>query len=665
MIYIYFIVSVLISYFFYKRTEPQIDRKKKSVLIILRSLFIFFIIMFLLNPVLFFTRSYQDKPILLVARDRSLSMSQSIAHQTKTAHLSAFERDIATAFRDSNYQIQYIDLFESDPRYSYLIDEIRPHLRSGKNFAGIALSSDGWFTDNPASFRELLHIPIYTFDPAIITAEPEIRIDKVDYLKNVRKNETQTITVDISTKNLAGDIDVSITRSGRQIQKKTIHASPDAHTHQVDFFIRFPDLGLQVYEIVASSLDSESEVSAKDFAAIQVLDHKTKLLLITDSFSWDIRTLNRNLNFSDRFDVDLVYFQNRNFFSHGERKQIQWQEYAGFIVVNHEAIRFADADVNALKTKIVNGAGLIYIGNIIPAFAEMLPASTSNIRIRTEEQISLKSDALAFQVFRDIENHWPTFPPVQFYYLNPKEHSTILAESKDQNRIPVIFSGQFGGGNVLHLAFHGIWRWQLFAPGGVMDRFITDLGQWIFTSRTDNFFAFTDKNLYYSGEKIRVRLSAFDEKLNPLTNINASLRLSKKVDRDTDVWTPDPYTDFFTRTGEMFSLDLPPLPPAMYKYTIYDDINDRQAEGQFEIVEQDIQSMSRGINHRLLSDLSTSSNGRYFTRDELANFSPEKATAMSKTRFIEIPLDRNILITIVVLLLFCTEIYLRKKWGLL
>jgi len=674
MIVIYLLISIFVAFFFYRKTLPEIARHRRYILFALRAVFIFFVFLLLFNPIFYMEHRYTQRPTLLLLSDKSRSMSQSVGGVAKTELLKPFEKRIEEIYKGKGYAVEHTSLFAKNPEQSYLLDEIRDELQSEQDIRAIALVSDGWFQDNPTVFKELTDTPIHTFLPSTITSEPEIKIDHLAYNKNARRNETQTITVNMSMKNMQGrTVNASLKKANTTEkphpttvqQRQTVKIAEDetSATAQIGFKVSFAELGLQVYEI---ALESDDDLSETGFVAIQVLDHKAKILLLSDSINWDVRLWNRYLNFSERFDVDMVYFYRGSFWQAGVVKEIKWQDYSGFIIVNHSNMRVLDSDMTALKTKVVNGAGLIYIGNHSSSFSEVLPSRPTNIRIVASEQPRLRLEAQQYQIFRDIESHWVKFPPVEYYFLSPKEQTITLAEvqmERGGTTSPAIFLGHFGSGNVLHIAFSGLWRWQFTTTEQVMSGFINGLAQWIFSSNNDNFFAYTDKNLYYSGEKIIVHLSAFDERLNPASHINARVRVYKTVEDDgkeTEI-----HSDFLARNGDEFTSALPSLPAGKYRYHIFDDISQKEASGEFEVLAQDIQSFYRGFNARLLSDLSLGSGGTVFRDSSLEGLDIPEAVAIAKVRNIEIPLHRNPYFIVVLLMCFCVELYLRKKWSLL
>ena len=354
-------IALIVSFLFYRKTLPEISKKRKYILFFLRAVVIYTILILLFNPILYFRKGFNDRPVFLILSDKSNSMSQIIEGKTKTEHLSRFETDMRRIASNNNYAVENINLFVNNPRASVLLDEISDVLHSGKEIAGIALASDGWFQDNQSLFRELLNIPIYTFNPELETNNAELTITNITYNQNVSVNELQTIRVSFTTQNFEGDVQATLKHEGRVLQSRnaTILTSqseigttltsqtemtgyftsfrggttmeganrselrtPNSELHFIDFEYSFSETGLKVFEIEISGNAmppqpaNDTLVNDIIFGAVQVLDDKAKILILTDSFSWDVRVFNRYLNFNDRFDIELVYLQNRVFRQH-------------------------------------------------------------------------------------------------------------------------------------------------------------------------------------------------------------------------------------------------------------------------------------------------------------------------------------------------------------
>ncbi|MCL1827639.1 MAG: hypothetical protein FWG20_06300, partial [Candidatus Cloacimonetes bacterium] len=450
-------------------------------------------------------------------------------------------------------------------------------------------------------------------------------------------------------------VGIFLKQNRKVLQSKSFEISEERTVQQIDFDVLFKDTGLQVLEIEITQ--EEKDIAVSGFTAIQVLDNKAKIAILTDSFSWDTRAFSRIISANDRFDSELFYIEKGSLKQKGKNVKPIWGEYAGIAIFTDGSFLLNSNDLAAIKNLVLNGKGLFYFGNTANSLTDVLPSRPTNIKIQNEGQTHLTNEALAYQLFRDIEPHWSKLPPVEFYYLNPKEQATVLAEVRQQQQIPVILLDNYGTGNVLQIAFNGFWRWQFGLDSKSNENFVNNLAQWIFAGDSSNFYAYTDKNAYYLGERVTVKLVAFDEKLAPLSQLNAQIRLE---DKEKTV-----FTEFLVKQSDIFAVNIPELPAGTYKYTIRDDVNQRETTGEFEILQQDIQSMHKGFNHKLLGEIAQASAGLKLTGKDLNSFSFPKVESQKKYKFHEIPLHKNALFIVVLLFSFTAELYLRKKWKLL
>ena len=655
-------------FFFYRKTLPEIKRHQRIILVFFRFIFLFCLLVLLINPILSYHKKYTEKPVFWIFTDHSVSMNQVFAGKPKTDYFTFFEKDLVRKLQKNNYSLEKIELFKRNPMQTLLLEEIK-YIVPQRNLQGIILSSDGWFQDHPSAFRELINVPIYTYNPEITEQKPNINFENLIYNKNARRYDKQPIKVNFSVNQYQGEIIVNLKRDQKVVQTKTIIINENNNFQQVIFEEVFSELGLNIFEVelfippsfptsTTAKIGEPVNISESRFAAIQVLEKKTKLLLLADNVTWDIRTINRIFNFNERFDVDLLLQEQGVWKKNNQLFNPHWQDYGGVIIIQVNNLFFTPDELKALKNMLNSGIGLLYLGSINNQLTDVLPSRSTNIKLIGESQTLLCPEALSYQIFREIEPYWSTFSPIQHYYYTPKEQTTVLVETSDLNRIPVIMLGHYGIGNVIHFTLQGLWKWQLYSEDSALEQFINGLGQWIFSNPTENFYAYTDKNLFYSGEIITVKLSAFDEKLNPLININAKLQL---YDREKNCV----FTDFLTRNNEQFELQLPNLNAGKYHYTIFDDMNNLSTENEFEVVNEDLLSQQKGFNLRLLAELSAASGGKMITHKELANFNFPQGKIEQTRKLIKIPLDKNVFFITFMLMSFCFELYFRKRWKLL
>ncbi len=668
MIILLLIISIAVAVFFYRNTLPEISLKRKLILSALRTVFIFLLLLFLFNPILYLTKTETQKPSFLFLIDKSNSMNQLIEGKDKSQHLKSFEEFFLKIVEHQGYKVKVRDIFSDNPKQSNIYEYFLNHTKADASIEGIVLLSDGWLHDDPAMLKEIIEIPLFSYNPQITISDTQLKINNLIYNKSARIGEIHPLLIDLEAINYDGTATINLkNKHNRIIDSKAISFSPDNSSMQIDFELSFKENGLEIFEI--EFMTEDKKVLVSDFAAIQVIEKKNKILIITDSFNWNIRFFNRVINSEDRFEADLIYQKNRQFYQQEDIFVPEWQEYSGFILINNGRLSLNSNDSNIIKDKVFNGSGLISLGNIVDSIQEILPVTQSNIRITAEGHTRLLSEALTYQIFRDYELEWNKLSPINFYYQNLKEQAVLLAEAiqigsqSSGTTIPAISQIMFGSGNVIHFSFLNIWNWLAEPQTSFFNDLTKNIMLWIFINNSENFYANTSKNVYYQGEIVVINLFAFDEKLNPLRNLNAKIDIMNQNQELV-------FSDFFKNSNVVtksdgFTMSFKDLAPGEYSYNIIDDLNNRKTEGQFSIVEVDIESKNIGFNTNLLNSLSSLSKGKSFTRDSLNDFSLPVATSVKIKRDIEIPLYKNLFFIIIFLVSFCLELYLRKKWSLL
>lgn len=676
MIYLFILLSFIVAVIFYRNTLPLISKRRKVILIILRGTFIFFLLLILFNPVLHISRRYVEKDVFVILRDNSNSMFQVINGKNKLEHLTIFFNKTKRALERQGYKVEIVDIFKENPKQSVLFDEYQKkirdiYLRQGTDTSlkGIALLSDGWFHDDYVVLKQISDIPLYTFNAEISLTDADIQISEIYYNSTARVNEIHSVKIMLSSKNFDGDVNVLLRDSaGKKQYQKKISIDNNVVDYQIDFELLFDEIGLKVFEI--EIIIEDSDISAKDFIAIQVLETKNKILIISDTFNWNIRFLNRVVNSDDRYDADLVYQKNRRFYKGNKEYSPDWQTYSGIILINSKELVLNNQETDIIKEKVFNGTGLIGLGNPVKGLEDISPITLSNVSIANDAQTILTSEALTFQLFRDVEQRWQRLAPVNFFYHQRTNQAIPLANIVMQGaqttgrEIPAISLSKYGSGNVLHFSFNNLWQWFLDRDSASMNDFLKNIYHWIFTKEAENFYASTSKNVYYTGESVTVNLFAFDEKLNPLMNLDAKIEI---FDDNKNMV----FNDFFISgsgnisRNETASISIRDLDAGKYEYRINDSLNNRSTKGSFSIVEHDIESQNRGFNTSLLSEMSNISGGMQFNSRTIESFEHGKAESIKKTKHYEIQIYKNVFFVLSFLFIFCLELFLRKKWSLL
>jgi hypothetical protein len=102
-----------------------------------------------------------------------------------------------------------------------------------------------------------------------------------------------------------------------------------------------------------------------------------------------------------------------------------------------------------------------------------------------------------------------------------------------------------------------------------------------------------------------------------------------------------------------------------YTFFVSDETTKQQAKGEFTVSSDNPEKYDKGINKTLLSYIANRTNGGFFSDQEIDEFVLPQANVTTKELKKEIPIYRKWYLIAVFLLSFCTELFFRKRWGLL
>jgi hypothetical protein len=182
--------------------------------------------------------------------------------------------------------------------------------------------------------------------------------------------------------------------------------------------------------------------------------------------------------------------------------------------------------------------------------------------------------------------------------------------------------------------------------------------QWLSQQSSDRFIAFTNKNSYFTNEKIKIRLNAYDEKLTPIPDLNAKLIINNETGKII-------FEEYLLSMEDEYYIDVKQLDPGKYIFTISDDKFNQQTEGTFIVTENNLENRNRGFNIPLLSYIANQTGGKIYDESSLKDLSFTKAIQKIEDLKKELPIYRKWYIIALFLICFCSELYLRKRWGLL
>ena len=666
MIFILIFITIILILLFYKRTVPQLDKKRKLLLAILRSISIITILVLLLNPIIYFLKHKIIKPEIIILKDISLSMEQTSQNKSKIEVLEIFREKLEKELSTKNYKITYYEFAEglngskSSTNISRTLEDIsNRHMLT--NIHGIYLFSDGWFNDEDLTFIEDLNIPISFFAPNFEISDFDLEISNITFNKTTYRGEITPIIADVYANNFSGKAKLNFCINKKIEQTKEIDFSSD-NFQQVFFENIFQITGLIPFEMVIES-DSTNEINLANnrcIDAIQVLNERSKILVISDKLNWDTKFIMDSIKKNPRFNS--IFLLKDDFLKSG-RKKVQLEEQINdtvtLIFVNSGSLKFSSNEITIIKNFIENGGGLLLQGKPIFSMEDVLPVTYSNVSSVFESILFFTRESKQFETFNLTNTaSKENIPPVRYYYISPKLQSKILAKFENEEQSPAILYCEYERGKILYFAFNNFWKWQLWDSENSYSELILNICQWLSQQSSDRFIAFTNKNSYFTNEKIKIRLNAYDEKLTPIPDLNAKLIINNETGKII-------FEEYLLSMEDEYYIEVKPLDPGKYLFTISDDKFNQQTEGTFIVTADNLENRDRGFNIPLLSYIVNQTGGTIYDESSLKDLSFTKAIQKIEDLKKELPIYRKWYIIALFLICFCLELYLRKRWGLL
>ena len=250
-----------------------------------------------------------------------------------------------------------------------------------------------------------------------------------------------------------------------------------------------------------------------------------------------------------------------------------------------------------------------------------------------------------------------------------KPGATVLAEGP--GGAPLIVTQPYGKGRAMAVAFDTTWRWvltpkdtaelqrrfwrqvclHLAAPQGTV---------WIVTDRT----SYDLSRLRRGSEVVRVSAGVEDPQGRPLLDVPVQVRLVGPDGKESPL-TLRPAEKM--RQGQL----TPPARPGVYTLRIATQVDGKPlaAEGQFEVLQRDLEALELLANHDLLRRMAALSDGQFFRLPQLGALlddlrlrtRPEQRDTVTHVR-LSARLRWPAILAILALL--CAEWALRKRKGL-
>ena len=705
--------AIALSVYIYRHTVPVVSRTQRSVLIILRSLAFTLTLVALFEPLLTLTSSTEERPVVTVLVDNSLSMS----HRDKTGRRDSVVQSLLLsepfASLESNSSLPLLKFsFAASPlsRDSLRMDggstNISSALQSAVKEAPAALRSIVLITDgnynaggNPLYDAERSRIPIFTVGVGDTTEQNDLSVSKI--ITNSIGYIGVSIPVDAVIKSSglpATTVAVSLWEEGKKIDEKNVLLfSSESGVSETPVQFSYTPSSEGTKKLIVRVPLLENESTGKNnirSALVKILKSKMNVLVIAGGPGPDVSAVMQSLN-GDKNISPVLFTQLPN----GELKTVP-----AALSLN-ESISIADCAVmigfpaaqstsqvlqtiaSAVRSRqlpLLFVAGRLVDPLKLKDLEPLLPFTIVNNRMDEQTVLAhlmpqhkyhalVQIDAARFPSFS-----WEKLPPIyaSFQSYAPKPESQTLLGFKIQGvtlQNPLLVIRSAANTKSLAILGYGIHRWKLLAGAGdetrgVFDGWFSALVRWLATRDQDSRLKVDlSKELYSQGEPVEFTGEIYNENFQPIEN--ADLHVSVRT------FSGEQVTAFALQSvgSGRYEGRYAGMNEGEYIFRAASLINGdtlATSSGRFSVGEQSVEFAETKLNKPLLQQIATKSGGNYADASQFGplvqqilsrpDMRPQEKIHSSEFELWNLPQYLSIII-----LLFASEWFLRKRWGML
>jgi hypothetical protein len=661
-------LSLVVYQYFFKNPRKG---SLKIILAALRFLTLFCGLLLLINPK-FVNRDYfLEKANLIVLVDDSSSMLQAQSQDNLSGMLQTLSdnQNLKERFEVHQYafgkDIRPMDSLRLNKKSTDIaaaISAVNEIFVNGNN--AVVLITDG----NQTLGRDYEHLNLgenISINPIVIgdtTAYEDISIGLTNtntyaFLNNKFPVET-TILYNGKT---AVSKTMTISLDGKTVHRQQVTLNDTKNSQTVHALLEAQSVGVKTIRIEVENLSNEKNtINNQKETAIEVIDERTKVMIISDLLHPDIGALKKSIEANEQRSVAL----------HGPNVSSNTLDEADLLILYQPTRAFANVYDHVSKSRVsaftITGKHTDW--NFLNRAQKAFQKANST---QSEDILPVRNNT--FKPF-DIEDFDINgFPPLNGtlgdIQLNKNGEVLLFQQIRGVNLDQPLFTILTDGSQREAVLFgENIWKWRAQTYRNhenfeSFDAFIGKLMVYLANSGQRNRLEL-DYNLVFDSPSLAlIRASYFDESYQFDSNANINIDIQGK---ENNFVRRSP----MLQKGNFFEVDLSDLEAGEYQFTVSVTDENLKQSGQFKILDFNPEKQHMGANYGKLGRLANNTMGKLYFPKDLQTLSDDLSTAQqylpvqkSKQNIVSL-IDFRILLGLMALTL-TLEWFIRKYNGLI
>ncbi len=666
-------------FLYYREITRGLKPWTQRVMMVFRFLSVFLISFLLLGPLTKQKNKQVEKPIIILGVDNSRSM---VLTSDSTYYRKVFPKSIdalADALRkkcdvkiysfgghlsngfDASYNGVKTDI-------STFFNEVNTRF-SNRNAAAVILATDGIYNNGTDPFYAARKItfPVYTIALGDTILKKDILIRKITVNKTAYKGDKFPVEALVEMNKCAGAATkLTLSQGTHVLETKEIRANSDHSVQKVAFLLEAKEKGVVKYSLQLSEMGGEgSTLNNSASFIVEVLDARQKIALIFDSPHPDVTAVQKGLEGSSHFEIDLLRAGNlpKNYDKYdlvilNQLPSVTNVADLGDLLRSKASLLFmvgSQTDINSLNN--------LKPGLIITAAKN----SFSESQPMVNESFSLFSmDKKDIAVYSE-------FPPLQCpfgtYQFSPL--SDVLFYQKIGNvttRTPMVMFTHVGERKVGFIAGENIWRWRISdyvqqSNHESFDLMMDKIAQYLSTKEDKSFFRIHLNNRISENEPVEIEAEVFNASYELINDPDISITIIDAGNKS--------FPFIFSKTPKAYYLNAGLFPIGEYSFKASVKVGSEifQQSGKFFVEQVNVESSNLVADHNLLFRIASSHDGEMINRADIGKLA-DKILARDDIRSVSIYRQRmsdligNPWLFALILALLAAEWIIRKREGI-
>lgn len=645
----------------YRRVPPAVGPALRRTLLGLRVAAIAVVVFVLLEPVIRFTKTGNERPVVAVLLDdsRSMAIDDGTGGMRRGDEALALLNEVIVprVARDADVRAyRFSDgtdpmttergAIEGEPGFNGELTDIPAAFLAlrrdvPEGLGAIVLATDGAGNRGGSvidAWRPL-GVPVYALGVGSEMEPKDISVREVLTNRMSYAGEALPVEVTLSSAGFQGaSSTVELSEDGKILDRATVDLSGTGEESTVRFSVVPSSSGVHRYAVEVPAAPGElSDANNRRVVATNTLGGKVRVLLAATRPGLDYAFIGREL--ASDGNVELTSF--------AEIEGAATRTAAGppdalDELLSYDLVVLVDPDWSRLPfpadwlVRFVRerGGGLLVTG--LPPqnggdAAVLLPVTVSRRAgsVPTETRLLLTADGETSPVTRVADGRyenaalWEGLPPVwtalpPAWVARPEATVLAAAASLDEGEgTPVVVVSRSGAGNVAIIAAVGLWRWKMAGPSepDVLDAVMANTTRWL-TARGEltRVAVETDKDVYSAGESVRFSAQVYGGDYRLARDASVTVEVAKgegAAPVETLVLSPD---------GDFYRGEVGRLTPGRYLYVARGEAGGEsmgESAGEFVVDEFSLEDAETRRRPGPLRRLAEASGGAYVSPETI------------------------------------------------